>query len=370
MTPLPRSIFPIVDRWAWFNHAGTGPLPTPAVVAITARAVAQSLDAAAAWDDHLARSAEVRVAGARLMGVDADDVAFVKNTTEGLAFVAGGLDLGPGDRVVLPDAEFPSNVYCWTALRDRGVTVDLVPLDRLLDEVAAGCSAVACSWVQFGRGARTDLAALAEVAHGVGAFVCADVIQGLGVLPCDLAAWGVDAAVADGHKWLLGPEGTGLFYVSPSARERLRPLEPGWNSVAHREAWENRELVHDASARRFEGGTPSTTGVAGLGASLDVLLAAGIDAVWAHVDRLCDRLVDGLEALGATVLSDRSPAARSGIVTFRFEGGIRNAELYDRLLAERVHASTRGGGVRLSPHGHTSDDEVERVLAVLAAATG
>ena len=368
MSPLPRSAFPVVDRWAWLNHAGTGPLPTPAVDAMAARARAQSLEGGRAWDDHLARQAEVRAAAARLLGVPDDDVAFVRSTTDGLALAAEGLGLRAGDRVVLPDCEFPSNVYCWTALRERGVTVDLVALDRLLDAVATGPApaVVACSWVQFGRGERTDLAALAAAAHEVGALLVVDAIQGAGVLPAALEAWGVDVAAADGHKWLLGPEGCGLLYVRGSVRDRLRPVSPGWNSVAHRQEWENRELVHDPSARRYEGGTPNTVGIAGLGASLDLLLAAGVDSVWRHVDRLCDRVAGGVAALGATVLSDRTPGRRSGIVTFRFEGGIRNGDLVDRLHGQGVATAARGGGVRVSPHGYTTDEEADRLLAALA----
>jgi cysteine desulfurase/selenocysteine lyase len=370
VTALPRSAFPVVDRWAWFNHAGTGPLPRSAVAAIAARATAQSLDAAAAWDDHLEQAAAARASAAALLGVPVDDVAFVKNTTEGLAFVAGGLDLPPGSRVVLPDCEFPSTVYPWVALRDRGVVVDLVPLDGLHDAIASGQppAVVVASWVQFGRGRRLDLEALATAAHGAGALLCVDVIQGLGVLPSRLDDWGVDMAMADGHKWLLGPEGCGLLYVRGSVRDRLRPLEPGWNSVAHREQWDNLELVHDDSARRYEGGTPNTAGIAGLGASIDLLLAAGVDAVWAHVDRLCDRLCDGLAGLGATVLSDRSAGGRSGIVTVRFEGGVRNGDLWQELRAAGIYTATRGGGVRLSPHGYTSDEECDRLLDVASRA--
>lgn len=370
MTPLPRAAFPVVDRWAWFNHAGTGPLPTAAVQAIADRASAQARHAAAAWDAHVEQAAAVRAAAARLMGASTSDVAFIKNTTEGVAFVAGGLDLQPGARVVLPDCEFPSTVYPWTALRERGVVVDLVPLDRLVDAVTSGppAAVVVVSWVQFGRGQRTDLAALASAAHAVGALLCADVIQGLGVLPCSLDEWGVDFAMADGHKWLLGPEGCALFYVRASVRDRLRPLEPGWNSVAHREQWDNLDLVHDDSARRYEGGTPNTAGIAGLGASLDILLGAGTDVIWQDVDALCDRLVDGLDRLGGTLLSDRDPAARSGIVTFRFDGGIRNSDLWERLRDAGFYTSPRGGGVRLSPHGYTSEDECDRLLAAIAAA--
>ncbi len=216
---------------------------------------------------------EVRLTAAALLGVPATDVAFVKNTTEGLAFVAEGLDLRPGQRVIVPDREFPSTLFPFLALRDRGVRVDLVqpqgpggalPLEAFaaaLDE--APTALVTVSWVQFGTGWRTDLEVLADLCHRHGALLCVDVIQGLGVLPCSLAEWGVDFAAADGHKWLLGPEGLGVLYVAAEHRDRLRVIEPGWASVAQREQWDDLRLDYDDSARRFEGGTLNVAGALG-----------------------------------------------------------------------------------------------------------
>jgi cysteine desulfurase/selenocysteine lyase len=373
--PLDRSDFPVSERWAYLNHAGIAPTPASALEAQHRCAREAATDGGLAYPAHEERADEVRQAAAGLIGVPVEDVAFVKNTTEGLGFVANGLTWSEGDRVVVPDHEFPSTIYPWLALRDRGVVVDLVepvgpglslPVEAFADVVAAGRppKVVATSWVQVGRGWRTDLRALASLCHDAGALLCADAIQGLGVVPAELEVWGVDFAMADAHKWLLGPSGIGLLYVSRSCLEQLRPLEPGWASVAHREQWDNLDLVWDDGARRFEGGSPNMVGIHGLGASVDLLAAAGVAEVWRHVQLLTDRACDGLAAAGAKVLSDRAHEGRSGIVTFAVDGH-DPAQLTQDLKSRGVVCSPRGGGVRLSPHGYNTADEVDLLVATV-----
>ncbi len=378
--PLPRSLFPVTERWAYLNHAGVAPLPSSAVEAMAGYASRIAGGGSLAVEGHNQRAEEIRQVSARLLGVPERDVAFVKNTTEGLGFVANGLDWQPGDRVVVPDLEFPSTLYPWLALRDRGVVVDLVvpegpgrtlATEAFAEVIARGVppKVVATSWVQFGRGWRTDLGALARVCHDAGALLCADVIQGLGAVPSELEAWGVDFATADAHKWLLGPEGIGVLYVAGRCLDRLRPLEPGWNSVVHRQQWDDRELVWDAGARRLEGGSHNQAGLHALGASLDLLAGAGIDDVWRHVDELCDRACAGLAGVGARVLSDRSVAGRSGVVTFSVAGH-DPAAVHRHLLEAGIVTSPRGGGVRLAPHAYNTAEEIEALVAQVGQLCG
>lgn len=371
-TPLPRDKFPVTDAWAYLNNAGMGPVPRPAVEAMSQCATELAHNGELAWPRHRDQVERVRHQGARLMGVHRDDVAFIRNTTAGLGLVANGLDLGPGDRVVVADLDFPSSLYPWLALRERGVRVDLVsptgPDETLSVEafahvIAAGPPPVlvTTSWVQFRRGWRIDLPALARLAHDAGALLCADVIQGLGVVPAQLDAWDVDFAMADGHKWLLGPPGTGLLYVRGQHRERLRPLEPGWNSMTHREQWDERRFAYDDTARRYEGGIPNVSGIAALGATLDLLLAAGVPAIWAHVDQLCEYLCDGITRLGATVITDRSPGHRSGIISMTFPGH-DTAALGEQLRTRGIVVGARSGALRISPHGYNTVAELDHLL--------
>jgi cysteine desulfurase/selenocysteine lyase len=378
--PLPRAAIAATAHWAYLNHAGVAPVSLPAVEAMHRSALLSAAGGGLPDRDHEARIEEIRAAAARLMGVPAADVAFVKNTTEGLGFVANGLSWAEGDRVVVPDHEFPSTLYPWLALRERGVVVDLVPtegpgravpLEAFEQVIEAGPApkVVAVSWVSFGRGWRVDLAGLGRLCRDAGALLCADAIQGLGVIPADLEAWGVDFAMADSHKWLLGPLGVGVLYVRGSCLDLLTPLEPGWGSVAHRTEWDNRDLVWDSCARRLEGGSLNTTGIHAMGGSVDLLLEVGVERIWAHVSALCDRLREGLAGAGALVLSDPSPDGRSGIVTFELPGHDPE-DVVTALRSMGLVCSPRAGGVRVSPHGYNDEDEIDRLVEAVAGQAG
>ena len=373
MTALPRAQFPVAERYRYLDHAGIAPITKAAADAVRWWADRFERQGRLDYDELEMRMDGTRQSAASLLGVPTDDVALVKNTTEGLGFVASGLQWQPGDRVVVPDHEFPSTIYPWLALRDFGVQVDLVtpegdggelPIESFESVIANGPppKLVATSWVNYGRGWRVDLEALARVCHDAGALLCADLMQGAGVIPTDLAAWNVDFAAVGGHKWLCAPRGVGVLYVGQHVRDRLRPLEAGWASVAHRGDWSKLDLVWDDSARRFEGGSPNECGIAGLGGSLDVIMATGVERIWAHVDMLCERLVQRLKATAAVrVLSDRTGDGRSGITTFVVDG-VRSTDIAARLEEDGFVCAPRGGGIRISPHGYNDEAEIDALV--------
>jgi selenocysteine lyase/cysteine desulfurase len=374
---LPRDEFPVVDRYIYFDHAGIAPITRGAAEAASWWAQRTTQFGRENYDEVDERMERARATASALMGVDPVDVAFVKNTTEGMGFVASGLTWREGDRVVVPDDEFPSTIFPWLSLRALGVRVDRVapegdagalPVEAFERVIASGPppKVVVTSWVQYGRGWRTDIERLARVAHDAGSLICVDVMQGIGVLPAELSAWNIDFAMAAAHKWMCGPQGIGVLHVASRVRDRLRPLEPGWASVAHRGDWGNLDFVLDDSARRFEGGTPNAVGIVALDASLQLIKRAGINNIWEAVNQLCTRLANGLSMVdGAHVLCDRSPDSRSGIVSFVLDT-MQPADVTKRLLERGILCSPRGGGVRVSPHAYNTEDEIDRFVEAAA----
>lgn len=369
-----RNWFPVFHKWAYLDFAGVAPIPQIAVEAATLAAEAQAVDAVESVDDTDAAIEDLRGDLARFVGAHADEIAFVRNTTEGLAWVANGLGLTTDDRVVVAGGEFPSAVIPFTNLALTGVQVDVVAptgagmdLERIAEVVGSGRppALVAASWVNFATGWRLDLAELVRICHARGTLVCADVIQGVGAIPVDLGATGVDFAAADGHKWLCSVEGQGFLYIARAALDRLRVLEPGWNSVAHRGDWENLAWVPDPGARRHEGGTPTRVALSALLAAVHLLASTGIDRIWARVDELADRLVTGVTAAGMTLVSSRAPAHSSGIVTFRHPRLPPDA-VQDTLRSRGVVvAAPRAGGIRVSPHFVCNEADIDRLLEAL-----
>jgi selenocysteine lyase/cysteine desulfurase len=221
------------------------------------------------------------------------------------------------------------------------------------------------SWVGYATGWRIDVAQVAELCRRVGCLFFLDAIQGLGVFPLDVRAQGVDFLAADGHKWLLGPEGAGLLFVKEQHLSLLRPLMVGWNSVAQGSDYTRIELNIRNAAARYEGGSQNMIGFHGLGASLDLLTSLGLgpqqspiaDHVLAITDHACNRLLE----IGAKLHAPRTGPHRSGIVTFDLPGKDPNA-VRKHLESAKIIVRCRAGGVRLSPHGYASKDEIDRMI--------
>jgi len=368
-----RSFFPVTRDIAYLNHAGVAPISTRVEDALAR--YAHEASQRGAFDYERAFDAEIeRVRGraATLLGATTAEIAFVKNTTEGLGLVAAGLDWRPGDQVVTCDLEYPSNVYPWWSLRGRGIeTVMLRSRDGRLsleavDEALRSPRArlLALSSVEFGSGARNDLEALGRLCRDRGVLFCVDAIQSLGCFPLDVERCGVDFLAADGHKWLLSVEGCGIFYCARRVLDRVEPRVIGWRSVTDNHDFDRYHMDLQPGAGRFEEGTPNTAGIFALGAALDLLLEIGVDAIGRRVLALTDHLVEGLHARGARVLSPRAPGEASGIVSFRLDGEAPE-QTARRLRAERIFTVARRGGARASPHFYNAEDELDHLLAAL-----
>ncbi len=370
-----RAQFPMAARTIFMNHAGTAPIPDACRAAIRRYADDACESGAAHSPDWQARVEAVRATFGRLVGAPAERVAFVENTSAGLSFVAQGLDWRPGDVIVAPGIEYPSNVYPWWGLERLGVETRLVPAAAgrcTVDALARACEGgrvrlLSVSAVQFATGYRADLATLAQLCRDRGALFCVDGIQALGAFPIDTERDGIDFLAAGGQKWLLSVQGVGTMACSARGLAALRPSQLGWNSVQPAEPYLHYRRELRADAAKLEAGTLNVVGIHALGASLDLILGAGLPAIASRILSLTDRLVEGLARRGWEVRSPRAhEAEKSGIVMFL---GRREEPpaVFRRLLAAGAVVASREGLLRASPHAWNDEEDVERLLDLLGS---
>ena len=370
-----RSEMPVCQRWVYLDHAAVAPLPSSSRAAIETWLTEATEQGDVLWPNWAEHVENVRRQFATLVNAEASEIALIPNTTAGIHLVAEGFPWQSGENVVVLANEFPSNLYPWMNLAARGVEARQVQVDggrvdiqRIADACDERTRIVSASWVGYASGWRLDVKQLAELCHRRGVLFFLDAIQGLGVFPLDVRDSNVDFFAADGHKWLLGPEGAGVFYCKREHLALLRPLGVGWNSVKHASDYNRIELNLRDEARRYEGGSQNMVGMIGLGASLKLLQELGVsprespiaERVLAVTDYACARL----QEIGAKLLSPRQQQHSSGIVTFTLPGHdpqrVRSA-----LQDAGIVARCRGGGVRVSPHGYATAGDIDRTVATL-----
>jgi selenocysteine lyase/cysteine desulfurase len=362
-----REFFPVTQRLIYLHHAGVSPLCRPAAEAMSDLAN-EVMQYGSLYYDTWARTYEaLREGAANLINADPDEIAIVKNTSEGIATVATGLDWHPGDTVVAFREEFPANFFPWKRLEARGVTVRwlsiLDPMDSI-DDACRGARLLAVSFVQYLSGQRADLETIGEICHRHGCLFLVDAIQGLGAFPVDVRRARIHALAADGHKWLLGPEGCGILYIRRDLQDQVEPVEFGWTNVAAYNDYASRDMALRPNAGRYECGTLNTIGCFGLRAAIEFLLGIGIDRIGAAVQALGDQIAAGVAAKGYRLLGRRSPANGAGIVSFR-KDGVDSLALVRQLRQQGIVVAPRQGWVRASPHFYISPAEIDRAIHTL-----
>lgn len=369
----PRELFPILDRELYLNHAAIAPWPLPVADAVEDFALENLRLGPRNYASWIQREQALRRRLAELTGAaSADDIALLKNTTEGISLVAWGLDWRAGDNLVLPQGEFASNRLPWLAQAGRGVGVREVdirsaadPEAALIDAMDARTRLLTVSAVQWSDGFRLDLARLGEGCRARGVLFFVDAIQQLGALAMNVEDSRVDFLAADAHKWLLGPEGVAVFYSRESARGRLSLLQQGWHMFEDPWRFQRDDWTAAASGRRFEAGSPNSVGQAALHAAVGLLLGFGMNAVQARVLENTRQLIEGLGGLGGVRLVSRAETARrSGIVSFACDR-MPAQELKRRLAEREVTCALRDDALRLSPHFYQGAAEIDRFLRLL-----
>ena len=367
--------FPILRHLVFFNHAGVGPISGRAAAAIQKYADQAQSKAyyRAGW---YARAKGVKKLAARLMGAAGEEeIAFIANTSTGISLVAKGLDWRKGDQVVITNVEYPANRYPWEDLKRWGVEVievrqtpdGKIDVADVLDVITDRTRVVAISHVQYASGHCIDLKPISDAVHQVGGYLCVDAIQSLGVMPVDVDAMGIDFLSADGHKWLVSPEGCGVFYCRGALIEKLHPSIVGWMNMVDCSNYGDYNFEFEPTAKRFEPGSYNIPSILAMGESLELLLEIGIDTVWGRIEANTARLCEGLSRKGYRVFSPRGDGERSGIVVFdRPDDATRHtpgpAQIVADLEKQGIIIVVREGRLRASPHFYNTPEQIDTLI--------
>lgn len=367
--------FPVAREKIFLAHGGVCPLP---------RRVSESIRHYAALcmlgDQETLLPAtnmrETRALAARLLGAQADEIAFVGPTSLALNYIASGLSLRKHEHILIYFDDYPSNVYPWMALADRGAQVRLLNIRelgrvRLVDikgQVDENTRLVALASAHFVSGFRIELDAIGKFLHERNVLFCVDAIQTLGAFPT--ATTNLDFLAADAHKWLLGPCAVGIMYVRKNLQDHVPPPVFGWHNVRCPNYVAQEEIVLRTDARRYEVGTQNWLGLVGLHAAMELLLEIGIENIAQELVRKRAWLVPSLNAKGYLVLNADAPAVHSSGITAFYHPANDAANIHEKLTAANIITSLRTDRagrryIRLSPHFYNTDRELERMLELL-----
>ena len=365
-----RKEFPVTSEIIFFDHARVAPLPKRVKQVVTAFIDDATRFGTAHYENWVLELERTRKKFAELINADLDEIAFVKNTSEGISIVANGFDWQLGDNVVIPDIEFPANVYPWWNLKQRGVETRMVKsvegrvlFDELIKQVDNRTRILSISSVECNSGFRSNLNRLGTFCKEKGILFFVDAIQSLGVLPLDVKKDHIDFLSADGHKWMLSVEGLGGFYISKNVVDRIRPTTMGWGNVVNAENFMDYDFTLQKDAKKFEEGTPNTMSIHAFGAALGLLLETGIDNIEKRVITLGDYIIAELNRRNIKIYSSTLLNERSGNISFILDKDV--SKLYSFMLENKIKLTVRDGLVRFSPHFYNNEDEVLQVFDLL-----
>ena len=368
-----RALFPVTQSLNYLNHAAVSPPPVPTIKAVESQLNDVSHNGSLNYRSWLAIKESARKLAAGMLGARPEQVAFMRNTSDGLSCVANGLSWRSGDNLVTFSREFPSNVYPWLRIRDTlGVEMRVceeragrIDLDELIGLIDDRTRVVAISQIQYASGFRADLERIGQAVRQHDALLVVDVIQAMGVVPIDVESELIDVAAAAGHKWLLTPEGVGLLFLSDRARERIEPTLVGWVSVPNPDDYSNFEQGWNRGTLAWESGTGPSSLFYGLEASLRLLTETGVDRIARYLEELTDHLCERLNGSDYRVESSRRPGEKSQIVCIGHKGSLTPMALYSQLRRQGIVTAPRGDRLRISPHFYNTLGEIDAFVEAL-----
>jgi selenocysteine lyase/cysteine desulfurase len=359
-----RDQFPVTENLIYLNHAAVAPVSRRCGDAMGAFAEESVLFGSLYYSNWMATYETIRAFASRMINAKPSEIAIVKNTSEGISTVATGIRWRRGDVIVAFREEFAANYLPWKKLESEGVEIRWLSIFddiELIDRAAAGARLLTISYVQYLSGYRIDLLKIGEICARRGCFYFVDAIQGMGAFPIDVEAARIDALAADGHKWMMGPEGCGVLYVRQSRQDEIEPVQLGWTNFAHYADYASRDMTLRGDAGRYESGTMNTIGCYGLRAALDLLLEIGVENIGREVQAHADRIRSAAEWLGYECLGPRTPACGAGIVAIRHPS--TEAHVVVRKLKEKnIIVTARQEWVRISPHFYHLPEQIETLI--------
>lgn len=379
-----RSLFPTLQWPVHANFASVSPPSLPVQQAMMQQVLDMAQRGSYGFGDWIAQRNRLRQDLAGLLGCAPDDLALVQSTTAGLAAVALAINWRPRDKILCFLGEFPANVTPWQQIALRfGAVCQLMPLpapqapvapwlERVEAELRKGVRLLAISAVQFQTGWRAPLAELTALCHRYNAEICVDAVQALGAVPLDVGALQIDYLSAGSHKWLMGPEGAGVLYLSPQRRPQLLRTQAGWLSHEDPVSFllQGKGLLrYDRPIRErsdwLEGGNLAAASCAGLGAAVGLLRQLDPQALFAHLQAWHDLLEPQLLELGFTSLRHADPQQRSGILAVQPPADVPVVALQKALADRGVLTSIPDGNLRFSPHWPSPLGETQVLAEVL-----
>lgn len=358
-----QSLFQLDQDVIYLNHAAVAPWPRQTADAVKAFANENARQGSKDYDLWLIREKELRQRLAQLINATSiEEIALLKSTSEGLSVIAYGLPWQHGDNIVIPAEEFPSNRIVWQSLHKLGVETRLIAINQvddpeqaLIDASDVNTRLLSCSSVQYASGLKLDLERLGDACKHSNTLFCVDAIQSIGAMCFNVQACHADFVVADGHKWMLGPEGTALFYCRRELIDQLALKQYGWHMVQDFSDFNKKTWQPNRTAQRFECGSPNMLGVVALHSSTGMLLDIGMPVIEKRVLQNAAALIHKLQAYDdIEILSPVDATRRAGIVLFRKKSTDTEA-LYRHLQKQGVVCAMRGDGIRFSPHFYTAD---------------
>ena len=368
-----RGEFPFTNKVIFLNHASFGPLPqrswnaTQEYYQYLRLEKTENIDA-----ESFRKLDEIRVLIANMIHAKRGEIAFIPNTTYGLNVAAWGLDLKPGDKILLSDVEFPANVYPWVNLKQRGVTIKFIPsrnrlfdIDNLIKAIDRKTKILSISFVQFFNGFKNDLKTIGKICEEKDIFFVVDGIQGIGAVGLDVKECQIDLLSCGGQKWLLSSLGTGFFYLSSQAKRKINTTFFSWLAVDWKLKFTDLlryDLEPFPSVRKFEIGTYPYSLIWTMHSSLQLFSEIGVKNIERHNLKLLDLLIEHLRMRDYRIQSSLETKHRSSILSF---SGKKTKSLYDRLIKNKIMVSYREGSIRVSPHFYNTEEEMQRLIELL-----